>query len=189
MPFLSATGAAAGKPDSGRCALTSFEPRHSREHQPADTSLESQPNLGRQALQEPTGRRLNATGTPRNAPPVSIRHFGVCFLQTKTIEIEFEPVSLLPTSRDHPSTGSVRRQAHAVSPARSGTATHLATGAPHRSRFGPKHRFAASRAPLYTPGHWAALPGGYVSLRLGQQTASLLGLASAIFRARRRCPS
>jgi len=54
--------------------LASFEPRHGRGHQPADTSLESQPTTGRQARRESTGRRFDATGTPRNALPVSIRH-------------------------------------------------------------------------------------------------------------------
>jgi len=47
--------------------------------EPGDTSLESQPNRERQALQEPTGRSLDATRTPRNALPVSIRHFRARF--------------------------------------------------------------------------------------------------------------
>ena len=43
---------------------------------PTGRHLVRKPTRRRQTLQEPTGQRPDATGTPPNVPPVSIRHIG-----------------------------------------------------------------------------------------------------------------
>jgi len=68
--FRFGDGTVAGTPDSGRCALASFEPRHSREIRPGD-QLEKKPTpkWGRQAPSEPTGRTSQTLRKHRNAHP------------------------------------------------------------------------------------------------------------------------
>ncbi|MGI8513608.1 MAG: hypothetical protein ACR2NT_00430, partial [Acidimicrobiia bacterium] len=73
MPFLSATGPQ--RANLIRVDVHSPLSSHATAEDTSRQTLRSKANPnGWQALQEPTGRHLDATGTTRNAPPVSIRH-------------------------------------------------------------------------------------------------------------------
>ena len=52
------------------CALASFEPHHGWKIWPASSSIESQPQTGRQALQEPTSQTNQTLRNHRNATPI-----------------------------------------------------------------------------------------------------------------------
>ena len=61
-------------PDSGRCALASFEPHHSKEIRPGDNSETSQPDRAAGTLRANQPDLSNATETPQRTPKVLIRH-------------------------------------------------------------------------------------------------------------------
>ncbi len=60
---------------SDPCALASFEPRHSRGHQPAGNPSESQPGKGDRHIETQPVSTLDATGnTPQHAPSINQAH-------------------------------------------------------------------------------------------------------------------